>query len=421
MKPGFTEGSPRLLLLAAALLAAGGVLLNSLVQAQTTFNPNDAKTSYGVQAAFMGVVKEASRSTVRIWVQGDDGQQRAAALGTIISEDGYILTKGSEVVGLPRVMVKLANTELRDAKIIGWSQTYDLALLKINAKGLKPVVFADTRPPVVPPAPGPGAGIGVGGFGGGFGGGGFGGRGRTPRGPVQVTLPTMTDSPAPPEGAIAVTVGEWVATVNAGATAGADLPPLYVGVISVGRRKIAPDAPGILGVMMDETTPNKVGEVVPHSGAENAGMKVGDVIVSVDGSDIRTVDDLHRIMRSHSIGDAVSVDVMRGTQRLNLRIVIGTDPDDADPEVEALSGQVSKRATNFPAVFQHDTLLDPAECGGPLVDLDGHVLGINIARAGRTEAYAIPADLIVADIAVLKSGELAPPAFVPKSSKPAGK
>ena len=32
----------------------------------------------------------------------------------------------------------------------------------------------------------------------------------------------------------------------------------------------------------------------------------------------------------------------------------------------------------------------PADCGGPLVNLDGKVVGMNIARAGRTESYAIP-------------------------------
>ena len=31
---------------------------------------------------------------------------------------------------------------------------------------------------------------------------------------------------------------------------------------------------------------------------------------------------------------------------------------------------------------------------GPLVDLEGHVLGINIARAGRTESYAIPSEAV---------------------------
>ena len=45
-------------------------------------------------------------------------------------------------------------------------------------------------------------------------------------------------------------------------------------------------------------------------------------------------------------------------------------------------------------ILQHDSVLKPSECGGPLVDLDGKVVGINIARAGRTETYAIPSEVV---------------------------
>jgi len=114
-----------------------------------------------------------------------------------------------------------------------------------------------------------------------------------------------------------------------------------------------------------------------------------------------------------------TVQIQRGKENLNLRIVVGTAPEEVDPEMQMLSGDVSRRSTNFAAVYQHDSLLRPEDCGGPLVDIDGHVLGINIARAGRTESYAIPADLIVADIDLLKSGQLAPPAS--KTGKGQGK
>jgi serine protease Do len=73
-----------------------------------------------------------------------------------------------------------------------------------------------------------------------------------------------------------------------------------------------------------------------------------------------------------------------------------------------LGGPVSKRASDFPAVFQHDTVLRPADCGGPLVDLSGKAIGINIARAGRTETYALPADIITPLLEPLMSGKLAP-------------
>jgi serine protease Do len=73
-----------------------------------------------------------------------------------------------------------------------------------------------------------------------------------------------------------------------------------------------------------------------------------------------------------------------------------------------MGGPISLRRTNFPNVLQHDTVLQPEQCGGPVVDLDGNVVGINIARAGRVESYAVPAETILALLPRLKSGELAP-------------
>jgi len=46
------------------------------------------------------------------------------------------------------------------------------------------------------------------------------------------------------------------------------------------------------------------------------------------------------------------------------------------------------------SVFQHDTPLFPEHCGGPMVDLDGQVVGLNIARRGRAASFALPAQLV---------------------------
>ena len=45
---------------------------------------------------------------------------------------------------------------------------------------------------------------------------------------------------------------------------------------------------------------------------------------------------------------------------------------------------------------------------GPLVDLDSKTIGINIARAGRVETYALPAETILALLPDLKAGKFAP-------------
>ena len=75
-----------------------------------------------------------------------------------------------------------------------------------------------------------------------------------------------------------------------------------------------------------------------------------------------------------------------------------------------MGGPLSERADDFPGgVLQHDTVLQPTECGGPLVNLDGKVVGINIARAGRVESYCLPANELMPLMYDLMSGRLIPP------------
>jgi DNA repair exonuclease SbcCD ATPase subunit len=52
--------------------------------------------------------------------------------------------------------------------------------------------------------------------------------------------------------------------------------------------------------------------------------------------------------------------------------------------------------------------LAPEECGGPLVDLDGRVVGINISRAGRVNSYALPVSLVQNVYQRLLTGDFSP-------------
>ena len=61
---------------------------------------------------------------------------------------------------------------------------------------------------------------------------------------------------------------------------------------------------------------------------------------------------------------------------------------------DRLTGELSQRAEGFEQVIEHDTVLPPWLCGGPLVNLDGKAIGLNIARAGRVSTYALPAALV---------------------------
>ena len=59
--------------------------------------------------------------------------------------------------------------------------------------------------------------------------------------------------------------------------------------------------------------------------------------------------------------------------------------------LRSLQGQTFE---DFELVIQHDTDLQSWQCGGPLVDLSGKAVGLNIARAGRVASYALPAELV---------------------------
>jgi hypothetical protein len=65
---------------------------------------------------------------------------------------------------------------------------------------------------------------------------------------------------------------------------------------------------------------------------------------------------------------------------------------------------VSRRDTGFGRVIQHDSLITPEECGGPLVDIEGRLVGMNIARSDRTKTFALPVDVLKESIARMKTG-----------------
>ena len=57
-----------------------------------------------------------------------------------------------------------------------------------------------------------------------------------------------------------------------------------------------------------------------------------------------------------------------------------------------MSGDYSKRRDSFPRVLQTDIPFSARTIGGPLLNLDGECVGMNIARANRAESFAIPVE-----------------------------
>ena len=86
---------------------------------------------------------------------------------------------------------------------------------------------------------------------------------------------------------------------------------------------------------------------------------------------------------------------LRGEEEQRAKAVLGSRTLDmrggGGERSGRFGGDLSEKRSNFPNALQHDLTLRPEECGGPLVNLDGKVVGVNIARAGRIKSYAIPA------------------------------
>jgi len=296
--------------------------------------PDYGKSSPALLHDINPICAQAGRSTVVVLCDG-----RASALGTVVRKDGYIVTKASEIRGKPAC--KIGSREL-PATVVKSNPGSDLALLKVDANDLVPITWAEGNPP--------------------------------PLGSWLIT-------PAPEKDAVGL------------------------GVVSIPARPI-PDAPKILlrnqavvGVELDPNAKNaRVHKVTPNLPAAKAGLKPGDVILSVGGEKTPTSTDVTRTLGKYKPGDKVALDISRGdkTMKLNAELVSSDQmalkiDGNQLTHLSAAGGTVSKRHNSFPIALTHDTVLQAAQCGGPVVDLDGRAIGLNIARADRTATYAIPA------------------------------
>ncbi|MGI9455129.1 MAG: S1C family serine protease [Aeoliella sp.] len=272
---------------------------------------------------------------------------RRIALGGIVGADGWILTKASRLK--EPIVCRLEDGLEFDARLVGIDRPYDLAMLKIDATELP-----------------------------------------------MLGIKSEDDSD----------VGDWVATVAL------QEDPIAVGVVSVDTREIRIRG-GWLGVGLDQVQGGaRITQVYPESGAAEAGVLVNDVVLSVNGELTPTQQKLGRTVKKHRPGDTIELVIQRGEEKLTLRAELTARvkgmPNDRRDFQDRLGSELSERRFGFPHALQHDTVLRPVDCGGPLVDLEGRVVGFNIARAGRTESYAIPAEIVVTRLYDLMSGKLAP-------------
>lgn len=80
--------------------------------------------------------------TTNVW--GQTVRNAVSGSGFVISSDGYIITNYHVVDGVSDITVFFSNGDSYDAIVVGGEEDNDIAVLKIDAKGLQPVVLGDS-------------------------------------------------------------------------------------------------------------------------------------------------------------------------------------------------------------------------------------------------------------------------------------
>lgn len=273
-------------------------------------------------------------------------EQVGTGSGVIISEDGFIVTNNHVVAGASEVEVTVGENKTFKADIIGTDPATDIALLKIDAKGLPTLPIGDSddlRLGEWVLAIGSPYGLtstitaGI-----------VSAKGRSmPNYSREFKIESFiqTDAAVNPGnsgGALVNIKGELVGINTAiisqtGSYAGYSFA-VPVNIV----RKIAEDFKeygyvqrAVLGITMINNTEDfkeekklstskgvYIEDVTRGSAAEKAGLKKGDVLVSIDGKPIRTATGVQELITRYRPGDKIDMEIVRGEKKMEMKAVL---------------------------------------------------------------------------------------------------
>ncbi|MGB6219719.1 S1C family serine protease [Haloferula sp.] len=256
--------------------------------------------------------------------------------GTVVSADGYILTKASELGAIEDLSITVDREVFNSPRIVAEDPVWDVALLKVEASNLIPVQLS----------------------------------------------PLDEHSQ-----------GTWL--VANGATTRSSRR-VQIGVVSANEREVFAKGGTVLGVSLKDDNENEliVSEVTEGSGAEEAGLQPDDKIVSIEGKRVGTRAEVAEELRERRVGDRVTIGVLRKGEEISVKVALSGRAElfgEQASRNDMMSGEYSERRTGFPRVMQHDIIGNRHFMGGPVFNLNGECVGMNIARFSRCETYAIPA------------------------------
>ena len=374
------QGQPETVLSDGVSTVMKGVRETSVLQIQQ-IDSSKTLSAAEVYAANVnspvGIVTSAV--TTNFW--GQRTTSAAAGSGFLFTDDGYILTNYHVVQGADSVTVSTYDGTKYDAKIIGFDESNDVAVLKIDAEGLTPVVIGNSDQLNVGDSV-----VAIG----------------NPLGELTFSLTSGTVSALDREvtmssgismeliqtdcainsgnsgGALFNMYGEGVGITNskyAGASnSGAavdniafaipinDVYSIVTSIIEKGYIEKPYIGVSVLDVS-DETQKYglpkgaSVQTVTDDGPAKAAGLQVNDIITKVDDTEITGSSDLVKTIGQCKPGQEITLTVYRQGQTLELKVTVARKVQDSKPEQQTVQQQTqssngySGQIPNFPGFF----------------------------------------------------------------------
>jgi S1-C subfamily serine protease len=308
---------------------------------------SDAELLDAYSRAVVRVVQSIGPAVVSVSVgknvPGGRKEQMGAGSGVIVSPDGYIMTNDHVVQGARRIEVRTADGTALQARLIGADPATDLAVIRADAKDLPYALFGDSNALSVGQLA-----IAIGnplGFSSTVSTGVLSALGRALRSRegrlieniIQHTAPLNPGNSGGPlvdsHGRVIgintaiIVMAQGIGFSIPSNTASWVLPQLiahgrvrrgYLGIAGQ-TRPLERSLAHACGLPNDRAV--EVVTVDAASPAGRAGLRSGDLIVAINDTCVRNVDDLHRFLSTWPIAEPATLTVVRGRQQIRLPIV----------------------------------------------------------------------------------------------------
>lgn len=275
------------------------------------------------------------------------GQETNLGSGVIVSKDGYIVTNAHVIAKADEIVVALNDGRKAVATVVGTDPDSDLAVIKVDMTGLEPLTFRETPIEVGDVALAIGNPFGVGqtvtqGI--------ISATGRTGLGVNTFEDFIQTDAainPGNSGGALVDARGELVGIntlifSRSGGSMGIGfaIPTALVEQVMNAIIKDGKVSRGWLGIevlsqlrdpsQLETTTGVVVRNIIPGSPAAKSGLKVGDVILSIDGVEMTDSNALIQHVARKMPNSVLKVQVVRGSENMNIDIALAERPTQTD-------------------------------------------------------------------------------------------